>query len=228
MSGEHNPNLSYVYQKITALDDGKHNLTSAVAYSLYKLKKIQFYTENNGNPSEEQLKTFHQVHMMDREIKGLRDQADLILVELLNAALSKKIEEIKKQMEANRIGQIEKNSETLKQNTHSISNNINTHHATIDTLIKTKINELISDAETKSLVINNKLDNMTNKGFLWWMQEIGRGVLITVASTFTLWLILVAFKGKDIQSNLENAKMPTVNEPVKQLQQPASEPVATQ
>jgi len=211
-----NHDHSYVYQELTKNDNGTYNLVNSIAYILYKKKKIDWYAQKNGSPTAEEKRQFHEIHMMPSTLESLRAQAAAIVQDVLNQTFDRKVEEIEQEFTLTNEAKLATELATLNQK-------IDTNH----TLTTTSFGVADQLAKANHTTVTAKLNSMTEQGGKWWAVEIGKGTLITLASTLLLWLILVGiYQGKVLydkadSSMNENAKGHTKT-------QPASEPKATQ
>lgn len=94
MSQTPDPKYSWVFQKLTENDQG-YNLESIVAYTIYKKHKIDFIDQiklrYQRDPNEQEWETFHTQCELESSLKGYRDQATLVVSDLLNVALTSEI-----------------------------------------------------------------------------------------------------------------------------------------
>ncbi|MDM8430869.1 hypothetical protein [Acinetobacter baumannii] len=94
MSQTPDPKYSWVFQKLTENDQG-YNLESIVAYTIYKKHKIDFINQiksrHQRDPNDQEWETFHTQCELDSSLKGYRDQANIVVSNLLNVALSSEI-----------------------------------------------------------------------------------------------------------------------------------------
>lgn len=198
MSEQRDPNLSWVYQELTKDDDGNFNLVNNIAYILYKQRKIEFYQSHSGNPTIEQLRTFQESFMLPGIIKGLRDESESIVKDILNASLANKVREVEIRLSTTL-------EADMKAQLITVKTQLSSSHTQLETLLKTA--DQIRG--TNHSTLNGKLDNLSNHDWKWWVAEIGKGVLITIASTILLWLIFVAVtSGKEKQDNIQNDYLP--------------------
>lgn len=195
---QRDPNLSWVYQELTKDDNGNFNLVNNIAYILYKQRKIEFYQSHNGQPTTEQLRTFQESHMLSAVIKGLKDESESIVKDILNASLASKVREVEIRLSTTLEAEMKTELSTLKTQ-------LNGHHTQLKTLLDTA-NQIRGTNHT-SLI--GKLDGLSSRGWKWWFAEIGKGALITIASTILLWLIFLAVtSGKEKQDNFQNDTLP--------------------
>ncbi|RKG43832.1 MULTISPECIES: hypothetical protein [Acinetobacter] len=192
------PNLSWVYQELTKDDNGNFNLVNNIAYILYKQRKIEFYQSHNGHPTIEQLRTFQESYMLAGVIKGLRDESASIVQDILKASLANKVREVEIRLTTTLEAEMKTELATLKT---ELSGN----HTQLKTLLETATQ--IRGSNHSSLI--GKLDGLSSRGWKWWCAEIGKGALITIASTILLWLIFVAVtSGKEKQAKFQDNHLP--------------------
>lgn len=195
---ERDPNLSWVYQELTKDDNGNFNLVNNIAYILYKQRKIEFYQSYNGNPTTEQLRTFQESFMLPGIIKGLKDESESIVKDILNASLANKVREVEVRLSTTLEAEMKAELTTLKTQ-------LTSSHTQLETLLNAA--DQIRDSNQSNLSI--KLDNLSSRGWKWWLAEIGKGSLITIASTILLWLIFIAMtSGKDKQDEIQDKYLP--------------------
>lgn len=101
MSETRDPKYSWVFQKLTENDQGQFNLESIVAYTIYKKHKIDFInqikTQHNRDPEDREWQIFHTQCELPSSLQGYRNQATVIVSELLNVALGTEIEALEEQ-----------------------------------------------------------------------------------------------------------------------------------
>ncbi|QZM13687.1 hypothetical protein ABVS_3061 [Acinetobacter lwoffii] len=203
MSEQRDPNLSWVYQELTKDDDGNFNLVNNIAYILYKQRKIEFYQAHSGNPTIEQLRTFQESFMLPGMIKGLREEAESIVKDILNASLTNKVREVEIRLSTTL--EAEMKTELVKLQTQLTSS-----HTQLETLLTSADQIRVTNQST----LTDKLDTLSNRDLKWWVVEIGKGALITIASTILLWLVFVAVtSGKEKQDNIQNDYLPQNSPP---------------
>nr|WP_312323950.1 hypothetical protein [Acinetobacter oleivorans] len=186
-----NPKYSWVYQELTKHDGDDFTLVNNVAYIIYKQRKIEFYESHNGNPTEEQLSSFHKIFMMPGQLQALRDQAGIIVTDIFNETLGKKVKEIEERFELSSSAEMKKELEALK------------------TAVNQNQTKLDGDLDRKHTSVMNQLGKINEEGWAAWSKEIGKGVVITVLSTIVLWLLFLAFvKGQETQDKLTNKILP--------------------
>lgn len=219
MSSNPNPqnhDHSYVYQELTKNDNGTYNLVNSIAYILYKKKKIEWYAQKNGSPTPEEKRQFHEIHMMPSTLESLRAQATAIVQDVLNETFDRKVLEIEQEFTLTNEAKLAAELATLNQK-------IDSNH----TLTTTKLDGADQLAARNHTIVTDKLKSMTEQGGKWWAVEVGKGTLITLASTLLLWLILVGvYQGKVLYDKADGS----MNQSAKGQTntQPASEPKATQ
>lgn len=101
MSQPRDPKYSWVFQRLTENDQG-FNLESMVAYTIYKKQKIDFINQiktlhSGRDPNIQEWKTFHMQCELDSSLQGYRQQAAVVVSNLLNVALSAEIEALEEQ-----------------------------------------------------------------------------------------------------------------------------------
>ncbi|MGQ1209628.1 hypothetical protein ACT4YP_20555 (plasmid) [Acinetobacter baumannii] len=190
------PKYSWVYQELTKNDNGGYNLVNSVAYIIYKQRKIDFYKSHDGNPTEEQVKNFHEIFLMEASIEGLRTEASIIVTQILQNTLANKVIEIETRLE-------QEDSAAMKRELEALKN-----------VISQSQNTLNGDLNTKHTAVMSELGKINEKGLGAWLKEIGKAVLITVASTIVLWLLFIAFvKGQASQDSFTKKYLPTDTAP---------------
>lgn len=102
MSQTPDPKYSWVFQKLTENDNGQFNLESMVAYTIYKKQKIDFINQiksnsNGREPTEQEWLVFHTQCELESSLQGYRNQASLVVSNLLSVALSSEIEALEDQ-----------------------------------------------------------------------------------------------------------------------------------
>lgn len=187
-----NPQYSWVYQELTKNDGDDFNLVNNVAYIIYKQRKIEFYEKHQGNPTEEQVKSFHDIFMMPGQLQALRDQAGIIVTDILKVTLAKKITDLEARLEQ------EINAE-MKRELEALKTAVNLNQTRLDTeLDKNHVN------------VMNELGKINETGLGAWSKEIGKAVVITLASTFLLWGIFILInKGQSAQDTVTKKYLPT-------------------
>lgn len=211
-----NPKLSYVYQELTKNDNGDYNLVNMVAYILYKERKIEYFTNKGGNPTEEEIQQFHAIYILPGALDSFRAQAEIIVSDLLNTSLTSKINEVSARFAVS-------TEARMASSLDALSLKIDTNQSTTNTAFSTATQL----ATTNSATINTKLNSMTEQGGKWWLFEIGKSALVTVASTFLLWLIFVAiYQGKVMYDKNVDGRVDDIAKNGA-VTQPASEPTAS-
>lgn len=192
-----NPQYSWVYQELTKNDGDDFNLVNNVAYIIYKQRKIEFYEKHQGNPTEEQVKSFHEIFMMPGQLQALRDQAGNIVTDILKVTLAKKITDLEARLDQ------ETNAE-MKREFEALKNAVNQNQTKLDTeLDKNHVN------------VMNELGKINEEGWGAWLKETGKAVIITVLSTIALWLLLIALnKGQSAQDTVTKKYLPSDTAPV--------------
>ncbi|HCH7478855.1 TPA: hypothetical protein NM870_003483, partial [Acinetobacter baumannii] len=186
-----NPRYSWVYQELIKNDEDEYNLVNNIAYIIYKQRKIEFYESHGGNPSEEQIKSFHQIFMMPGQLQALRDQAGIIVTDILKNTLGNKVAEIEEKFEQSTTVEMKNELEALK--TAFNQNQI----------------KLDSDLKTNHTSVMNQLGKINEEGWGAWSKEIGKAVIITILSTIALWILFIAFvKGQETQDKITNRFLP--------------------
>jgi hypothetical protein len=187
-----NPQYSWVYQELTKFDGDDFNLVNNVAYIIYKQRKIEFYEKHQGNPTEEQINSFHDIFMMPGQLQALRDQAGIIVTDILNITLAKKITDLEARLDQ------EANAE-MKRELDALKTAVNQNQTRLD-----------SDLDKKHTSVMTKLGKINEEGWGAWLKEIGKAAVITVASTFLLWGIFILInKGQSAQDNVTKKYLPT-------------------
>jgi len=102
MSQAPDPKYSWVFQKLTENDNGQFNLESMVAYTIYKKHKIDFINQikarhNNRDPNDQEWQTFHIQCELESSLRGYRNQATIVVSNLLNVALGSEIAALEEQ-----------------------------------------------------------------------------------------------------------------------------------
>ena len=101
MSETRDPQYSWVFQKLTENDNGQFNLQSIVAYTIYKKHKIDFINQiksrHQRDPNELEWQTFHTQCELPSSLQGYRNQAAIVVADLLNVALSGEIKALEEQ-----------------------------------------------------------------------------------------------------------------------------------
>ncbi len=101
MSEARDPKYSWVFQKLTANDNGQFNLESIVAYTIYKKHKIDFIdeikTKKGREPSKVEWETFHTTCESDASLATFRSHASTTVAQLLELALSEEISSLEDQ-----------------------------------------------------------------------------------------------------------------------------------
>ena len=101
MSQTRNPKYSWVFQELTKNDQGQFNLESIVAYTIYKKHKIDFINQiktlHNRDPEEQEWQIFHTQCELDSSLQGYRNQATIVVSDLLNVALGTEISSLEDQ-----------------------------------------------------------------------------------------------------------------------------------
>lgn len=212
-----NPKLSYVYQELTKNDNGDYNLVNMVAYILYKERKIEYFTTKGGNPTEDEIQQFHEIYILPGALENLRAQAEVIVADLLKISLTNKVNEVSARFASSTEAQMANALATLSQK-------IDTNQTTTNTTLATA-HQL---ATTNQDAITTKLNSMTEQGAKWWAVEIGKGALVTLASTVLLWLLFVAiYQGKNAYDENVDGRVDKVTKNGAPTQ-PASEPAVTE
>ncbi len=190
------PKYSWVYQELTKNDNGGYNLVNSVAYIIYKQRKIDFYKSHNGNPTEEQVKNFHEIFLMEASIEGLRTEASIIVTQILQNTLANKIIEIETRLEQEDSAAMKRELEALKNTVSQSQNNLN------------------SELNTKHIAVMSELGKINEEGWKAWLKETGKGVITTVLATIALWLLLIALnKGQSTQDEYTKKYLPTGDVP---------------
>lgn len=100
MSQPHDPKYSWVFQKLTENDQG-FDLESIVAYTLYKKHKIEFIDQIKSryqrDPNDQEWETFHTQCELESSLQGYRNQATIVVSDLLNIALGTEISSLEDQ-----------------------------------------------------------------------------------------------------------------------------------
>ncbi len=95
MSEPRDPKYSWVFQELTKNDNGQFNLQSIVAYTIYKKHKIDFIddikTKKGREPSKVEWETFHTTCESEASLAMYRSNADTIVLQLLELALTEEI-----------------------------------------------------------------------------------------------------------------------------------------
>lgn len=78
-----------IYETLTA---DPNDLVGAVAYISYKKKKVAFYKSkiSEGGPTQEQIKSFHEIEALQTSLDLYRSQAEATVANFLAAALGKR------------------------------------------------------------------------------------------------------------------------------------------
>lgn len=101
MSETRNPKYSWVFQELTKNDQGQFNLESIVAYTLYKKHKIDFINQiksrHQRDPYNAEWETFHTQCELESSLQGYRNQATIVVSDLLNVALGAEISSLEDQ-----------------------------------------------------------------------------------------------------------------------------------
>lgn len=101
MSQTRNPKYSWVFQELTKNDQGQFNLESIVAYTIYKKHKIDFInqikTQYQRDPEDQEWQIFHTQCELPSSLQGYRNQATIVVSQLLNVALGTEIEALEEQ-----------------------------------------------------------------------------------------------------------------------------------
>ncbi|ENV09310.1 hypothetical protein F966_01966 [Acinetobacter higginsii] len=101
MSQPRDPKYSWVFQELTKNDQGQFNLESIVAYTIYKKHKIDFINQiknrHNRDPEDQEWLIFHTQCELESSLKGFRDQATLVVSNLLDVALTAEISALEDQ-----------------------------------------------------------------------------------------------------------------------------------
>lgn len=191
-----NPKYSWVYQELTKNDNDDFNLVNSVAYIIYKQRKIEFYEKHQGNPTEEQVKSFHDIFMMPGQLQALRDQAGIIVTDILNLTLAKKITDLEARLDQ------EANAE-MKRELEALKTAINQNQTKLDT-----------DLDKNQTKVMSELGKINENGWRAWLKETGKGVITTVLATIALWLLLIALnKGQSTQDEVTKKYLPTDTAP---------------
>jgi hypothetical protein len=93
------PTYNCVYK---ALVEGPNDVSGALAYVLYKNEKIayieSFATENGQQPKDVDLVELHRMTNLPGRLESYREQADVLLEEFLDNALTEQFREYKQQL----------------------------------------------------------------------------------------------------------------------------------
>lgn len=74
-----------IYEKLTA---DPNDLVGALAYIIYKQQKVEFCkTTSGGNPSREEIESFHAIATLDASLAAYRSQAEAMAQAFLNEGL---------------------------------------------------------------------------------------------------------------------------------------------
>lgn len=174
-----NNEFGWVYQELTKDDGDNYNLVNCLAYILYKERKIAFITSKNGNPTEDEVKTFNGIYALPSQLDGLRSEAEAILAEVLNLSLGAKIKEVEVRLDTSLPAEMKRKFDTLQ----------------------TTIN-------SQQLEITKELSNINDRGAKYWLGEVCKGVLITTISAIIVWLLAFAFIGKTLLGEFESENIP--------------------
>ncbi|WP_454667834.1 hypothetical protein [Acinetobacter calcoaceticus] len=186
-----NPKYSWVYQELTKNDNDEYNLVNSIAYIIYKQRKIEFYALHNGNPTEEQVRIFHDIYMMPGQLEALREQAGLIVTDILNTAFAKKITDLEAKLDQEIVAEMKRELVALK------------------TAINLSQTKLDTNLDINQTAVMTELGEINEKGVTAWFKEIGKAVVITIVSTVVLWLLFLAFvKGQETQDRFTNKLLP--------------------
>ncbi|EPH2246473.1 hypothetical protein L3216_002515, partial [Acinetobacter baumannii] len=151
---------------------------------------------HNGNPTEEQVKNFHEIFLMEASIEGLRTEASIIVTQILQNTLANKIIEIETRLEQEDSAAMKRELEALKNTVSQSQNNLN------------------SDLNTKHIAVMSELGKINEEGWKAWLKETGKGVITTVLATIALWLLLIALnKGQSTQDEYTKKYLPTGDVP---------------
>ncbi|HGW3984115.1 hypothetical protein ACRS5A_18370 [Acinetobacter baumannii] len=193
---QNKPQYSWVYQELTKHDGDDFNLVNNVAYIIYKQRKIEFYESHGGNPTEEQIKSFHQIFMMPGQLQALRDQAGVIVTDILNITLAKKITDLEARLDQEATAEMKRELEALK------------------TAVNTNQTSLETNLDKNHVKVMNELGKINEEGWKAWLKETGKGVITTVLATIALWLLFIALnKGQTNQDEFTKKYLPTGDVP---------------
>lgn len=208
-----NHDHSYVYQELTKNDNGTYNLVNSIAYILYKKKKIEWYAQKNGSPTPEEIRNFHQIHMMPSTLDQLRAQATEIVTDVLGETFNKKVEEVELEFKSSNESLMQSDIALIKQSLAANHVIVTRDIAANKTQLTTNQSELLGKLESGKGIT----------GFLW---EMGKSTIVTVLTTLVIWFLLSALNGRGEQGKLEDK---IYNQAKGSTQtQPTSEPNATQ
>lgn len=93
-----------IYLKIT---ENEYDIVGHIAYALYKKHKIEFIEnfrkQNNCNPTEEDLQSFHESSSLDSSIQRFRLEAENILSLFVDELFKNEISEIEEKLKENQL-----------------------------------------------------------------------------------------------------------------------------
>lgn len=181
------PKYSWVYQELTKDDGDDFALVNNIAYIVYKKRKIDFFEACSGNPTEEEKQAFYKMNTMPSALQGFREQAQIIVTEVLNSSLQSQINEAEIRLEAKLTAEMKSTLTTLNQ-----------------TLV------------TNHIVTDTKLNSLTTKDWKWWGAQLFTGTVVTFLATVAFWVITYALVGKGIIGNFENNNIPQIHAPIAQ------------
>lgn len=90
-------NYNYIFSKLVQSDD---DIVGLISYALYKRQKIdhiqRFMSEHGHGPTDENLKSFHEMSSTDIQIENYRTRAEKIANTFINELMADFVEEFKK------------------------------------------------------------------------------------------------------------------------------------
>lgn len=85
---------NYIFKKLVSTND---DIVGAIAYAFYKKQKLEYieqYVKDHGHdPDDDAIAQFHLISGTDSAISAYKSQAELVFVDVLNAAFEDKIQE---------------------------------------------------------------------------------------------------------------------------------------
>lgn len=95
---------NFIYEKIV---NEENDFIGKIAYSIYKEDKINFinsfYSTNDRNPTQDELKWFHEISSTDSSIERYRLQAENLLQQFLDNTLSEALNDATDEIRSNQI-----------------------------------------------------------------------------------------------------------------------------